>query len=181
MMLSNAAARLVGVAALVGAALMICSCASEESILFGVPDAGSGDLGTTSGGTCTADPMCKVKFESDIYKPIIDGAAGCTAATLCHGGETPQGDMVLKPGDAHGAYLEFINYQLKKTPGPAGAYIVPCDKKSSSLLCNTALSDGENPYGACGTLMPFGSAATKLTKTQLETIAEWIACGAPEN
>jgi hypothetical protein len=181
MMVSNVAARLVGAAALVGAALTMPSCATEESILFAVPDGGSGDLGTTSGGSCTVDPMCKVKFGEDIYKKIIDGSAGCTAATLCHGGETPQGDMILKPGEAHNAYTEFVNYQLKKTPGPAGAYIVPCDKKSSRLLCNTALSDGANPYGACGTLMPFGSGATKLTKTQLETIAEWIACGAPEN
>lgn len=181
MMLSNVAARLVGAAALVGAALTISSCASEESILFGVTDAGGGDLGTTSGGACTVDPLCKVKFESMIYKPIIDGSAGCTGATLCHGGETPQGNMILKPGEAHNAYNEFVNYQLKKTPGPGGVYIVPCDKKSSRLLCNTALSDGDNPYGTCGTAMPFGSQATKLTKAQLETIAEWIECGAPEN
>jgi hypothetical protein len=181
MMLSNVAACLVGAAALVGAALTISSCATEESILFAVSDAGSGDLGSTSGGACTVDTACKVKFGADIYTKIIDGSAGCTAATLCHGGDTPQGNMILKPGDAHGAYEEFINYQLKKMPGPAGAYIVPCDKKSSRMLCNTALADGSTPYGPCGMLMPFGTLATKLTKTQLDTIAEWIACGAPEN
>jgi len=181
MMLSNVAARLVGAAVLVGAALTIPSCASEESIVFAVPDGGSGDFGATSGGACNVDPACKVKFGKDIYTPIIDKSAGCTGMALCHGGEDPQGDMILKPGDAHGAYMEFLNYQLKKTPGPAGAYIVPCDKKNSRLLCNTALSDGTNPYGPCGTLMPLGTQATKLTKMQLDTIAEWIACGAPEN
>ena len=40
---------------------------------------------------------------------------------------------------------------------------------------------GDNPYGVCGTVMPLGSGATKLTKKQLDTLAEWIACGAPEN
>jgi hypothetical protein len=125
--------------------------------------------------------MCKISFKTAIFDAIIDGPAGCTGAALCHGGDTPQGDMILKPGDAHAAYEAFINYELKKSPGPAGTYIVPCDKKSSRLLCNTAISDGANPYGVCGTLMPFGSASTKLTTKQLDNLAEWIACGAPEN
>lgn len=187
MMLSNVAARAAATAALVGLVALsvtIASCASEESINFAVPDAGPGltsGSGATSGGVCTVDPMCKVSFKDHIYTPIIDGPAGCTGAALCHGGDTPQGDMILKPGDSHGAYVEFINYQLKKAPGPAGSYIVPCDAKSSRLLCNTAISDADNPYGACGTAMPFGSAAKKLTKQQLDNIAEWIACGAPEN
>jgi hypothetical protein len=38
-------------------------------------------------------------------------------------------------------------------------------------LCNTAISDGDNPYGVCGIVMPFGSAATKLTGKQLDTLA----------
>ncbi|MEO5731145.1 MAG: hypothetical protein ABI134_21740, partial [Byssovorax sp.] len=86
----------------------------------------------------------------------------------------------LKPGDSHGAFSEFTNYQLKKSPGPAGPYVAPCDKTGSRLLCNTA-TQSDNPYGHCGTAMPFGSAATKLTTQQLDTLAEWIACGAPEN
>lgn len=181
MMLSNVAFRVVGAAALVAAVVAFPSCATEESVRFGEPDGGSGSPGVTSGGACVADPMCKVSFLNDIYKPIIDGSAGCTAAALCHGGDTPQGDMILKPGDSHGAFSEFINYQLKKSPGPAGPYVVPCDKKGSRLLCNTATESGDNPYGHCGAAMPVGSAATKLTTQQLDTLAEWIACGAPEN
>ena len=181
MMLSNVAARVVGAAALLAAVVALPSCATEESVRFAEPDGGSGSPGVTSGGVCNVDPMCKVSFKNDIYKPIIDGAAGCTAAALCHGGDTPQGDMILKPDDSTGALSEFLNYQLKKSPGPAGAYIVPCDKAGSRLLCNTAVESGKNPYGACGTAMPFGSAATKLTIQQLDTLAEWIACGAPDN
>jgi hypothetical protein len=182
MMLSNVAARAVGVAALVAAAaLAIPSCATEESVRFGEPDGGSGSPGATTGGACVVDTMCSVSFENDIYKAIIDGAAGCTAAALCHGGDTPQGDMILKPGDSQGALSEFLKYQLKKSPGPAGPYVVPCDKAGSRLLCNTATESGDNPYGHCGTAMPFGSAATKLTTKQLDTLAKWIACGAPDN
>lgn len=175
------ACRAVGVAALVAVALALPSCASEESIRFAVPDGGSGDPGVTTGGVCSVNAACKVHFGADIFKPILDGPAGCTGTAFCHGGDKPQGNMVLKPGDAHAAYVEIVNYQLKKSPGPAGSYVVPCDKTSSRLLCNTAISDGDNPFGACGTAMPFGSAATKLTKKQLDTLAEWIACGAPEN
>jgi hypothetical protein len=188
MMRSNVAARAAATAGLLGLvalSLTIASCASEESVKFGLPDAGTNPAGgatSTSGGACNVDPMCKVSFKTDIFAAIIDGPAGCTAAKLCHGGDTPQGDMILKPGDSHGAYVEFINYTLKKTAtSPAGAYISPCDKMGSRLLCNTSISDGDNPYGVCGTVMPFGSAATKLTKQQLDTLAEWITCGAPEN
>ena len=181
MMLSNVAARVACAAALVAAVVAFPSCATEESVRFGEPDGGSGSPGVTTGGACVADPMCKVSFKTDIFKAIIDGSAGCTAAALCHGGDTPQGDMILKPGDAAGALSEFLNYQLKKAPGPAGPYVVPCNKAGSSLLCNTAIDSGKNPYGDCGTAMPFGSAATKLTTQQLDTLAEWIACGAPDN
>jgi hypothetical protein len=181
MMLSHVVLRAAGAAALAVAALAVPSCATEESVRFGEPDGGSGSPGETTGGVCDVNPMCKVSFANDIFKPIIDGSAGCTGAALCHGGDTPQGDMILKPGDAHGAYTEIVNYQLKKSPGPAGSYVEPCDKKSSRLLCNSAVDGAENPYGHCGTAMPFGSGATKLTSKQLETIAEWIVCGAPEN
>lgn len=182
MMLENVAARAAALLGLVALTVTISSCASEESIKFGLPDAGPiPSSGATTGGVCSVDPMCKVSFKKDIFTAIIDGPAGCTGAALCHGGDTPQGDMILKPGDSHGAYSEFINYELKKSPGPAGVYIAPCDATNSRMLCNTAISDADNPYGVCGTAMPFGSAATKLTKKQLDTLAEWIACGAPEN
>ena len=187
MMRSRGAARAAATAALLGLVALIvsvASCASEESIKFGLPDAGTNPAGgamATSGGACVVDPMCKVSFKTDIFAAIIDGPAGCTGAKLCHGGDTPQGDMVLKPGDSHATYVEFINYTLKSKPGPGGAYIAPCDKVGSHILCNTAISDADNPYGVCGTVMPFGGAATKLTKKQLDTLAEWIVCGAPEN
>jgi hypothetical protein len=186
MMLSKVAARAAATAALlaiVACSATIASCASEESVTFGLPDAGTNPVGSgaTSGGVCTVDPMCKVSFKTAIFDAIIDGPAGCTGAALCHGGDTPQGDMILKPGDAHGAYVEFTNYELKKTPGPGGSYVTPCDPANSKMLCNTSISDADNPYGVCGTLMPFGTGSTKLTKKQLDTLAEWIACGAPEN
>ena len=187
MMRSNVAARAAATAALLGLAALsgtIASCASEESVKFGLPDAGTNPAGgatSTSGGACMVDPTCKVSFKTDIFAAILDGPAGCTGAKLCHGGDTPQGDMVLKTGESHAAFDELVNYQLKSKPGPGGAYISQCDKMGSRLLCNMAISDGDNPYGVCGTVMPFGGAATKLTRKQLDTLAEWIACGAPEN
>jgi hypothetical protein len=186
MMHSNVAARAAATTVLVGLIALsasIASCASEESIKFGLPDAGTAQPsgGATTGGACTVNAACKVSFKKDIFTPIVDGPAGCTGTKLCHGGDTPMGDMILVPGDAHAAYVEFVNYTLKAKPGPGGAYLSPCDPMHSQILCNTAISDGDNPYGSCGTVMPFGSAATKLTKKQLDTLAEWITCGAPEN
>lgn len=188
MMDSRVAARAAATAALAGlialsAATSIASCASEESIKFGLPDAGTAQPsgGATTGGACTVNAMCKVSFKKDIFAAIVDGPAGCTGTALCHGGDTPMGDMILKPADAHAAYVEFVNYTLKDKPGPGGAYLTPCDPAHSQIMCNTSISDADNPYGSCGTVMPFGSAATKLTKKQLDTLAEWITCGAPEN
>lgn len=187
MMHSNVAARAAATAALAGLIALsaaVTSCASEESIKFGLPDAGtnpSTGAGATTGGACTINATCKVSFKKDIFTAIVDGPAGCTGTLLCHGGDTPMGDMILKPGDSQAAYVAFINYTLKDKPGPGGAYLSPCDAAHSQILCNTSISDADNPYGVCGTVMPFGTKATKLTKKQLDTLVEWIACGAPEN
>jgi hypothetical protein len=173
------------------AVVAAASCSTEESIRFGSPNGGgsatsgptTGSSATTgSGAPCTVNPMCKVSFKTDVFAGILDGPAGCTGTASCHGSDAAPGNMILKPGDAEAAYLELTNFQLKPKPGPAGAYVAPCDKMGSRLLCNMTLATGDNSFGACGTAMPLAlGTAMKLTQMQLDTLAEWIACGAPDN
>ena len=67
-------------------------------------------------------------------------------------------------------------------PGPGGAYITPCDAMSSKILCNTVDFGWRQPVrGLRDADAVRHVGATKLTKKQLDTLAEWIACGAPEN
>lgn len=128
---------------------------------------------------CTVDMSCAAKW-SDIFANIIDNTnTGCTSTSgLCHG--TGKGGITLTPGMAHDAYVAMTGYTTLDTPGPVKKYIVPCDTNASAMLCNMKPESGmTNPYGNCGSTMPL--VGTSLTMAQLQTIADWIACGAPEN
>lgn len=199
--------RLLGAAILVaGASGWVASCSTVETVHYGDGDcvgaacqqagassssggtastgsggggAGGSSSSSSSGGPCVVDDQCAVKWGADIFAGIIDtAAAGCTQASLCHG--SGKGGITLEAGKPHDAYLAMTAYTLLDQPGPAKKYIVPCDKAASGILCNAKPETGTtNPYGACGSLMPL--VGTNLTMAELNTIADWIACGAPEN
>ena len=161
------------------------SCATEEEVQYGDParvavGASSGS-GSSSGG-CPPDPSCAVSFKDDIFAPILDAKAKCSAQT-CHGGGLA--GLLLTPGDSDGAYSALTTYRLS---GGRGEYVVPCDTAASKLLCNFKLAPGEeeNPYDKCGSLMPkalLGDPVDDepLTVAEIETVAMWIECGAPSN
>jgi hypothetical protein len=173
-----------------GTAAWAASCASAETINFSNGECVAGGCaqtgGTTSttssstGGPCMVNPACSVSFATDVFAGILDGPAGCTATGLCHG--DGKGNILLETGKPHDAWQQLTGYTLLATPGPVKPYIVPCDPAASGFTCNMAIdpSDGgTNPYGTCGSPMPNGK--NKLTPEQLNTIVEWIQCGAPDN
>jgi hypothetical protein len=161
------------------------SCATEEDLQFGDPARVAVGVGVSSGSTtggCAPDPSCSVSFRDDVFGPILDEKAKCTAET-CHGGGTAGLTMIV--GDSDGAYAALTNYKLS---GGRGDYIVPCDLAASKLLCNFKLGpdEGANPYDTCGSLMPKVLLADAvddepLTAEDLATVAMWIECGAPPN
>jgi len=174
------ATAVLGAFAVVGQA-----CATEESVVFGDPArvVGPGGPGTgtsTTGGTCNPDPNCAESFDADVFTPILEATASCAAAS-CH--QDSIGGFQYTAGDAASAYAALVGYNLEGE----GPYIVPCDPDTSTLLCNLRVEDGtDNPFGSCGAIMPRADDAdavsdTPLTLDQLNTIADWIACGAPEN
>jgi hypothetical protein len=192
------AARGVLAAALLAAACIAhgIGCSTEESLRVGDQDCVAGGCYDNDGGTvdttsssssggmaCAVDAGCGVSFQTDIYGGILEGPSGCTGTMGCHGGDPPPSGPVLAQGHAHDAYVALTGYTLDDKPGPVKPYIVPCDAAASGFLCNMTLENGaENPFGKCGALMPLAlGGQAKITATQLDQIAEWIACGAPEN
>jgi len=174
------ATAVLGAFAIVGQA-----CATEDTVVFGDPAKVVGPGGTstgttTTGGTCNPDPDCAIRFDADVFTPILEATASC-AAPSCH--QDSIGGFQYTADDAASAYAALLDYNLDGE----GPYVVPCDPDTSTLLCNLRLEDGtDNPFGSCGVIMPRVDASDSvldapLTLEQLNTIAEWIACGAPEN
>lgn len=132
---------------------------------------------TTTTSSCTPDPNCQFAWTTDVYAGILESStAGACGEPGCH--ETAVGGLEFPKGDAASAYANLLAYQLAGDP-----YVSPCDPSGSAMLCNLALeSSVTNPYASttCGSLMP-KSSFPPLTQTQLDTIAGWIDCGAPEN
>jgi hypothetical protein len=150
------------------------ACSTAETVAFtdGGPVAAgslacSSDSATIDAGVvaCAPDGGSKVSFEKDIFEGILEKEPGCTAKE-CHGDATPP-----KMVDASTAYQQLKSHVLA---GTNQRYIVPGDAGASKILCNLADCNG------CGVSMPIRG-GTKLTQDDLNTIARWIACGAPEN
>jgi len=181
---------LAALALAAAASFLVVACSTEEEIIFGDPACPanrcqSGGTSGDSGGTdCTTpDESCAVHFAADIFEPIFDanGSAKC-ANTQCHGNPMDlQGDLLLVPGDAFSSREALLAYQFDK---PAGPYITCKNPAESKILCNMFLGIGvTNKHGKCLTTMPLIDelGAEPLTESQLELIAQWIACGAPNN
>lgn len=119
----------------------------------------------------------------DVF-PILETKAKCSDAD-CHApaaGRPP----TMTPGDAAATLASLKSYFLGEDP--LSPYIVPCDTAGSKMLCNMKMGSGTglNAYGDCGLRMPKVSAQDMvadeyISQTDLNTIAEWIKCGAPDN
>ncbi len=161
-------------------------CATEEEITYGDPakvaGASSAGGGSSTGGSCAPDPSCAVSFKDDIFAPILEAKAKCSASS-CHGGGTA--GLLMVPGDFDGAYAALTTYELS---GDRGRYVVPCDLEASKMLCNMKVDPeaGASTHGKCGSLMPKALLSDPVddepvSLEDVETIAQWIQCGAPSN
>jgi hypothetical protein len=135
----------------------------------------------SSSGMCVVNQSCAVKWGADVFTGIFEtDSAGCTKTGLCHG--DGKGNLTLETGKPHEAYVALAAWDIVKAPQIGKKLIVPCDTAGSGMLCNLKVDDGDggttNSYGECGVAMP---ALGSLTPDQLTKIADWIACGAPEN
>ncbi len=160
-------------------ALAVTGCATEDEVLFGDPEnvVGATGSGVTSGGSCVPDPACEASFRDDVY-PVLSKTAKCGSAG-CHQTAIADFAFASDPGDAREALLAY-------TFQGEGSYVVPCQPELSKLLCNLNLTgDAEGAFGACGSPMPkaLDDAVddVELAPGDLDPIAAWIACGAPDN
>jgi hypothetical protein len=195
-----AATGLVSVAvdklAVVVVALSVFGCETAEQVEFGDPAKVAGGFtedATDPAADCVVNNACGVSWENRIYAQIfvapLDGptpSGGCSEL-LCHAGGA--GGLRIPSDSASETYFQITNYDLVGDR----AYIVRCHPELSHLMCNLRLAAGvDNPYvgddqeftGGCGSPMPKPDenvAAKPLNQDQLEDIAEWIACGAPQN
>jgi hypothetical protein len=192
--------RLLLIGCAVSAALF-GGCATEEIPQYGDPanlvgsagaTAGSGEAsssasgsgsGSSSSGMCMPDPMCMVSFATDVF-PILEMKAKCSDAD-CHAPAAARAP-VMTPGDAKATHAVLIKHPFNEDDKMP--YIVPCNPMASKMMCNMKLGSGTglNTYGDCAPRMPKVSAMDTvaddyLTQTELNTIAEWITCGAPDN
>jgi hypothetical protein len=193
--------RFLLVASAVSAALF-GGCATEEIPPYGDPakviggvgatgsgsasssSGSSGSSGSSSSGMCMPDAGCAVSFANDVF-PILENTAKCSAA-VCHGPGAAQAP-VMTPGDAKATVQVLLGHPFNEGSDP---YIVPCNPAASKMICNMKLDTGNdtNPFGPdCLPRMPKvkiaddGVADAPLTVMELNKIAEWISCGAPDN
>ncbi len=161
------------------------SSSSHSSSSAATGTGGGTSSSSTGGGQCVVDANCTVSFAADVYtKILLGGGHNCAETSSCHGSsEAPGGEiLVIDPQKVAVAYDAVTKGTLI-----AGAPLVTaCDPSKSGLLCNLVVdpASGTNPYPKCGNIpMPFASppSGTKLTVDEVNTIAQWISCGAPNN
>jgi hypothetical protein len=131
----------------------------------------------TQGGILIADAgPCTVSFQQTIYKNMQAGGSwNCAAVVGCHGNTSTPLAPSLTGTTAQSFYDTLANYSLAYgTPITTVAYVNPCSTNpaESGFACNTAST------GTCSIEMPSG---VPLSATDQQTIATWVACGAPFN
>jgi hypothetical protein len=160
-----------------------CGGAVENADLFeggqqqGSSSGASGTSPTPTGsGTTSPTPSpptptpkpnqkCDVNFQDDVIG-VFDNN-GCSAIA-CHGGPRPLNPPRIDGADPTETYQAITAYRISGKP-----YVMVggTDPKASAIYCNFR--------GDCGTRMPIGR--DKLSSEDLQTIDEWLACGAPFN
>lgn len=131
------------------------------------------------------DAGCTASFKNDVF-PILETKAKCSDST-CH---APGANHVpvMTPGDSAATLQALLMHPFQEDP--ESPYIVPCNVSASKMICNMKLETGNdtNPFVPkdCLPRMPKVSALdmvddAPLSVMELNKIAEWITCGAPDN
>ncbi len=153
------------------------------SVVVPPPSDGGGGgpqvLCQTTGGTIVDGGPCAVSFSAQIFPKMQSGGSLNCGGTLngCHGSATasaPKFDTSVAQ-TAAGYYAVLANYA--QTDNGKKPYVNPCsiDPAQSDFVCNT-LAAGAT--GECGSSMPL---ATPAAAADQALIAQWVACGAPNN
>ncbi len=129
------------------------------------------------------DAGCAVSFKNNVF-PILESKGQCSNAD-CHAPGAAQ-VPVMTAGDANATLQSLLSHNF--LDDPMMPYIVICDPMKSKMMCNMKLdpADGTNPFGKCAPTMPKASTLdavpdAPLSLMEINTIAEWISCGAPNN
>jgi hypothetical protein len=171
-------------------------CATEEDVNFGDPGRVAGGIPDRPEDImtpCEVNGACLVSWETDIFAGVFSApiggdvpAGGCTEGE-CHADGA--GGLFMPPTSAAETYFNLVDYQLVG----GRPYIVPCHPELSHVVCNLKFADGvDNEFvgpdkeftGGCGSPMPKPDedvASDPLDQDQLDALAEWILCGAPQN
>lgn len=136
---------------------------------------------------------CLVSWKNDIFPSVFNAPIGgevpsgaCTQGE-CHADGA--GGLRMPPTSEGESYFNLLDYQLVG----GRPYIVPCQPQLSHIVCNLKFADDvDNEFigpsqeftGGCGSPMPKPSETVDsdpLNQEQLDDLAEWILCGAPQN
>lgn len=134
---------------------------------------GGGASGTpkcvAAGGQIVDGGACAVSFKTDILGAFGNGKGNC-GVTGCHGGDPPQYEPPIDPGDPNKMWNVFQKFSLSN----GKPYINPCstDPAQSTIACNI------NSATPCGSLMPKGTPLPADVVTKFDT---WLKCGSPNN
>lgn len=123
-------------------------------------------------GSPEPDKGCVVQWARDIYEPLVRVKWGCTAGNCHDNYSLPQ----ISGNDAKLARRE-LTYVTTRTKAST-PYVNTCSKdpQASSILCNLNV---QGTLATCGRPMPLERAP--LTPSDLDTLKQWLACGAPDN
>jgi hypothetical protein len=184
--------RFVGLVTVLGA---LTGCATEEQVEFGDPAfvAGGNSRGSGNVPVCIPNGACAKSWNTHVYPGIFDAPldgdvpSGACGAPGCH--DKGSGGLFFPSGNADEGFVRLTNFQLVGDR----RYIEPCYPELSHVMCNLRfLPEVVNPYvgpdeeltGGCGSPMPKPDdlvPSSPLNQEQLDTLAEWIQCGAIDN
>ncbi|MDI1443894.1 hypothetical protein [Polyangium sp. 6x1] len=164
-------------AAFAALTMAVAGCATEEIPPYGDPAkvvGGAGASSSSGGASCMGDPMCTVKFSSDVL-PILETKGKCADAQ-CHG--MGAGTLTLTSAN--------LREELLDVSVAGGAYIACDTPENSKMLCNLRVEMGVVKPPNCGALMPQVDPDdtvddARLNQAEFTIIEEWIKCGAPDN
>jgi hypothetical protein len=118
------------------------------------------------GGELVDAGTCSVSFTTDLYPKMEASGAWTCASASCHATVAP-----VLSGSAQDYYTTLANYEATTSAPP---YVNPCSTNpaDSQFACNVATT------GTCGSQMPLGA---PLATAGQQSVATWVACGAPFN
>jgi hypothetical protein len=176
---------------------VFAACSEEAAPSYGPPEqpgqtvmlpvpGGTAAQPSTDGGApvdggavteCDADASgCSVSWTKTLF-PNLTGALGCSHSG-CHApGAVPPTVIDADPAGTYSALAAFTATAPAGSPYGGEPFLEPCssDPTRSTFLCSLSTP-------GCGTPMPLPTyGAQPLGDADLQSVAAWIACGAPYN